>query len=118
MRPKLLDLKPGTRVSSNSFDMGDWEPDARETSEPCSSWCTALSWIVPAKVGGSWQVGGDTLSLTQNYQRLSGTLGGAAITAGRLTGDAITFTANGRLYEGRVDGDRISGEGWSATRSR
>lgn len=118
LRPKLLDLKPGTRVSSNSFDMGDWEPDAKATSEPCSSWCTALSWIVPAKVAGNWQVGPDTLELTQQYQRVSGSLGATPISAGRLTGDAITFTAGGRVYEGRVVGDRITGEGWSATRSR
>jgi SAM-dependent methyltransferase len=118
LRPKLLELKPGTRISSNSFEMGDWEPDARATSEPCNSWCTALSWIVPAKVAGSWQVGRDTLTLTQQYQMVSGTLGATPITAGRLTGDAITFTAGGRVYEGRVTGDRISGAGWSATRSR
>ena len=118
LRPKLLDLKPGTRVSSNSFDMGDWEPDAKETSEPCSSWCTALSWIVPAKVAGNWQVGPDTLTLTQQYQRVAGSLGSTPISAGRLTGDAIAFTAGGRVYEGRVAGDRMTGEGWSATRSR
>lgn len=118
LRPKLLDLKPGTRISSNTFEMGDWEPDAKATSEGCNSWCTALSWIVPAKVAGSWQVGRDTLVLTQQYQMLSGTLGSTPITAGRLTGDAITFTAGGRVYNGRVDGDRLSGNDWSATRSR
>ena len=54
LRPKLLDLKPGTRIASNSFDMGDWQPDAKATSEGCQSWCTVMSWVVPAKVEGSW----------------------------------------------------------------
>ena len=59
LRPKILDLKPGTRIVSNTFTMGDWKPD--ETAElgaggngNCNeSWCTALFWIVPAKVAGS-----------------------------------------------------------------
>ena len=100
LRPKLLDLKPGTRVASNTFDMGDWQPDARATAEDCTSWCTALSWVVPAKVAGTWQVGTQSLALTQQYQMISGTLGPAAIEGGRL------------------DGDRINGEGWSATKAR
>ena len=75
LRPKLLDLRPGTRVSSNTFTMGDWEPDFREESSPCTSWCTALSWVVPAKVAGAWQLGTETLTLTQQYQNVTGTLG-------------------------------------------
>ena len=56
LRPKLLDMAPGTRVVSNSFRMEAWEPDHTETvSEDCVSWCTALLWIVPAKVEGTWQ---------------------------------------------------------------
>src|SRR4029450_13928766 len=74
LRPKLLDLKPGTRIASNTFTMGDWEPDAQATSpEPCTSWCTALTWVVPAKVEGTWQLGDQTLKLTQKFQMLSGT---------------------------------------------
>src|ERR687892_516553 len=47
LRPKILDLKPGTRVVSNSFTMEDWEADQTETiSGDCSNWCTALLWIV------------------------------------------------------------------------
>ena len=118
LRPKLLDLKPGTRVASNSFTMEDWEPDARETAEPCTSWCTALLWIVPAKVAGTWQLGGQSLTLTQEFQMVSGTLGSTPITAGKLKGDEITFTAGSRVYTGRVAGDRMTGDGWSATRSR
>ena len=58
LRPKILALKPGTRIVSNSFTMDTWEPDetARLTSEQgCNSgWCTAHFWIVPASFGGSY----------------------------------------------------------------
>jgi hypothetical protein len=116
LRPKLLDLKAGTRIASNSFDMGDWEPDARETSAPCTSWCTAMLWVVPAKVAGTWQLGQETLTLTQEYQMVSGTLGSATISAGKLNGSEITLTAGGRTYAGRVNGNSMTGSGWSATR--
>jgi hypothetical protein len=116
LRPKLLDLRPGTRIASNTFTMGDWEPDARAEASSCTSWCTALAWVVPAKVAGSWQLDGQTLTLTQEYQMVSGTLGQTPLTAGRLKGGEITFTAGGRTYTGRVDGDRMTGTGWSATR--
>jgi hypothetical protein len=117
LRPKLLELPPGTRVVSNTFEMGDWEPDAKTTVAPCTTWCTALVWIVPAKAGGIWQLGQQTLSLTQQYQKIEGTLGTSPITAGMLTGSAITFTAAGRVYNGRIQGDKMIGDGWSATRA-
>ena len=57
LRPKILDLKPGTRIVTNSFTMEDWQPDQSETvTDDCTSWCTAHLWIVPAKVDGTWQV--------------------------------------------------------------
>ena len=118
LKPKLLELKPGTRIASNTFEMGDWEPDARETSAPCTSWCTALYWVVPAKVAGSWKVGADTLTLTQQYQVVSGTLGATPITAGKMNGEEITFTAGTKVYTGRVNGNRMTGTGWSATRTQ
>src|SRR5690606_20325870 len=56
LRPKLLDMKPGTRIVTNSFTMEDWEADQSETvTDDCTSWCTAHLWIVPAKVEGTWQ---------------------------------------------------------------
>ena len=113
--PKLLDLAPGTRIASNTFDMGDWEPDAKETSTDCTQWCTALYWVVPAKVGGTWQLGGQTLTLEQKYQVVTGTLGGKPIT-GKLNGADITFTAGNRTYAGTVNGTTISGNNWSATK--
>ena len=59
LRPTILDLKPGTRVVSNTFTMDDWTPDetATITDDNCSSWCTALLWIVPAKADGTWRLG-------------------------------------------------------------
>lgn len=117
LRPKLLELKPGTRIASNTFTMGDWEPDAQATSRPCTSWCTALAWVVPAKVAGTWRLGdGRPLTLAQQYQMVTGTLGAEPIASGRLKGTEITFTAGGRTYTGLVDGTRMGGAGWSATR--
>jgi hypothetical protein len=118
LRPKLLDLKPGTRIASNTFTMGDWEPDAQETAADCASWCTALTWVVPAKVAGTWQLGQQTLTLTQQYQVVTGTLGSTAISGGKLTGDEITFTAGARKYTGHVNGTSIAGSDWSATKKK
>ena len=57
LRPKILDMKPGTRVVSNTFTMEDWQPDETANIQgDCTSWCTALFWIVPAKVEGTWQM--------------------------------------------------------------
>lgn len=123
LRPTLLEMEPGTRVVSNTFTMGDWEPDASERlEEDCSSWCTALLWIVPAQVEGPWELGGRTLQLDQTYQMLSGTLGDEPIEGGRLLGDEISFTVSGRAYVGQVDGATMTGTvdngaSWSATRA-
>ena len=122
LRPKLLELAPGTRIVSNSFRMGDWEPDASETiKQDCNTYCTALLWIVPAKVAGKWEVGGQTLQLEQHYQYLSGKLGNAPISEARLNGSEISFVANGVRYTGKVNGRQMSGSAagqgtWSAKR--
>ncbi|MGE3576871.1 MAG: cyclopropane-fatty-acyl-phospholipid synthase family protein, partial [Vicinamibacterales bacterium] len=80
LRPKILDLKPGTRIVSNTFDMEDWEADETQNAGgDCTSWCTALLWIVPAKVQGTWQTPQGELVLTQTFQKVSGTLAGAAV---------------------------------------
>lgn len=114
LRPKILDLKPGTRIVSNSFTMEDWVADETATvSEGCQSWCTALFWIVPAKVEGRWQTAGGELTLVQAFQQVSGTLQhngtSAAITEGRLRGAELTMTIDGAQYTGRVNGDTIEG---------
>jgi SAM-dependent methyltransferase len=110
LRPKLLDLKPGTRVVSNTFTMEDWEADETANVEgECTSWCTALFWIVPAKVEGTWRLPQGELTLKQEFQKISGTLGSTPIVNGRLRGDEITFAAGNERYAGRVNGNSIAG---------
>ena len=108
LRPTILDLKPGTRIVSNTFTMEDWQADETTTvTDGCSSsWCTALLWIVPAKVAGTWSTPSGALTLTQNFQMISGTLGNQAI-QGRLRGNEITFTAGSTKYSGTVDGNTM-----------
>jgi len=131
LRPRLLDLKPGTRIVSNTFTMGEWEEDYKVTTEDnWNSWNTAYLWIIPAKVEGTWKLGRDELSLTQEFQMVKGTLnsGGKSITVndGRLSGAEITFTINGEKFTGTVNGDKMLGTAvntskgsmrdWTATR--
>jgi precorrin-6B methylase 2 len=109
LRPTILNMRPGTRIVSNTFTMEDWQPDQSETVTDCSSWCTAHLWIVPAKAAGAWQMPQGTLTLTQEFQMVTGTLGSTAISGGRLRGDAITFTVGNSVYNGRVEGNTIRG---------
>ncbi len=117
LRPKILNLKPGTRIVSNSFTMEDWEDDATETvTGECTSWCTAHFWVVPAKVEGSWQTPQGELTLTQTFQKVKGTLGSQAV-EGKLLGEQLTLTAAGKtVFTGKVNGNTIQGSAWSATR--
>jgi SAM-dependent methyltransferase len=114
LRPALLGLKPGTRVLSNTFTMGDWEPDASERAAGgCTNWCSLYLWIVPARVEGTWRSPQGELVLKQQYQRVSGSLGAGALAAavsdGRLNGDQLRFTAGGAEYRARVTGDVLEG---------
>jgi hypothetical protein len=106
LRPTILKMRPGTRIVSNTFTMGDWQPDQTETvGGDCVSWCTAHLWIVPAEVQGAWDVSGrGALTLQQNYQMLTGTLGNAQVSNAKMNGDQITFTAGGMTYTGKVNG--------------
>lgn len=111
LRPRLLDLKPGTRIVSNTFTMGDWEPDYEViTEENWNSWNTALLWIVPAKVEGTWKHEGGELSIRQEFQMLYGTFKSdnktSTINEGRLNGDVITFSYDGATYTGHVNGTK------------
>ena len=127
LRSKILNLRPGTRIVSNTFDMEDWEPDESATvGEECSTWCTALLWIVPAKVQGTWRLAQGEMRLRQSFQKISGTFsaGGKTtqISDGKLNGDRITFSAGGAQYSGRVNGSSMdgsvnSGGTWKATRT-
>ena len=124
LRPKILDLKPGTRVVSHAFDMGEWKADRTATVEGK----TAFLWIVPAKAAGVWQLAQGELTLVQNFQMLTGTLRTGErtvpISGGRLRGDQITFSASGAAYRGNVRANSIEGTvksgatetKWSATR--
>ena len=117
LRPKILDMKPGTRIVTNSFNMEDWEADQTETvGGDCTSWCTAMLWIVPAKVQGSWAMPQGELKLSQNFQKVSGSLGPQAISEGRLHGDELTFKVGTTTYTGKVNGTTIQGSGWTATK--
>jgi hypothetical protein len=77
LRPQILDMKPGTRIASHQFPMGNWKPDERQRIGGHD----ALFWVVPAKVGGSWKVtyapaqspGELRLELKQEFQEVEGT---------------------------------------------
>ena len=130
LRPKILDLKPGTRIVSNSFTMGEWQHDNSATAteaEGCRSYCVAYLWIVPAKVDGAWRVAGGELTLKQTFQTITGTLkadGKETAVKGRLRGDRISFKAGEAQYTGQVAGGAIKGTvksggksgAWTATR--
>ena len=131
LRPRILDLKPGTRIVSNTFTMGEWEADQEITTEEnWNSWNTAYLWIVPAKVGGKWKMGDGELELTQEFQFVRGSfktgIRSQSVTDGRLEGSKLTFKINNDIYTGVVSDRTIRGtasntaEGktwdWTATR--
>ncbi|HPY67295.1 MAG TPA: class I SAM-dependent methyltransferase [Bacteroidales bacterium] len=120
LRPKLLDLKPGTRIVSNTFTMGEWEPDIEvNTVDNWNSWNTALLWIIPAKVEGTWRIGNDELSLSQDFQFVRGTFTSngqtTAVSDGRLNGNEIVFTLGTTKYQARVDGNNMTGTASNAS---
>jgi hypothetical protein len=130
LRPKILDMTPGVRVVSNSFDMDDWMPEKRiKIPEDCVRFCTAYFWIVPAKAQGRWKMPDGELALKQKFQMLSGTMRvgnkSAAIKAGKIAGPQITFSVGKTVYTGQVQGNTIEGvrksaageTKWRATRA-
>ena len=123
LAPKFLDLKPGSRIVMNHFAVDGWTADETERADgDCGNWCTALLYIVPAKVAGTWRFAKGELVLQQNFQMLTGSLlaGGAStpIADGRLRGDEISFKVGATQYTGRVGGDTMRGanNAWTATR--
>lgn len=125
LRPKLLALKPGTRIVAHQFGMADWKPDGswkalgdRDPQGPA----TVYLWTVPAKVAGTWgwQEGHERVEMTikQKFQMIQPTLKVAnavqRIEAPDLVGDRIYFVAvrdSGPYdYEGRVTGNKIDGK--------
>ncbi|QGY44506.1 methyltransferase domain-containing protein [Maribellus comscasis] len=129
LRPQLLELKPGTRIITNSFSMQDWPYDEMRIIEDESiTWNLAYLWIVPAKVEGNWKCNEGQLKLIQNYQTVSGTLKKGVryfdISEGKLEGDIFSFTCNEVNYRCRVDKNSMNGtsrkggvsEPWTASR--
>ena len=129
LRPTILNMKPGTRVVSNSFTMGDWKSDETQGAKgECTSYCTAYMWIVPAKVEGIWKSGNDEIKFAQEFQMVQGSVSSGGklsnVQLGRLRGDEISFTAGEGRYAGKVSGNRIEGtvtaggktSPWTATR--
>ncbi|MCL2000667.1 MAG: class I SAM-dependent methyltransferase [Planctomycetes bacterium] len=113
LRPIILDMNPGTRIVSNTFGMGDWEPDQTiRLKEITAGYDTALLWIVPAKVNGLWKFADGQINFVQEFQKITGTLiirGQEMRLTGNLDGDRIHFNAGGTKYAGVVSGDTISG---------
>jgi precorrin-6B methylase 2 len=130
LRSRLLRLKPGTRIVTNTFTMQEWQYDGiAKTGDEKNRWNTAYLWIVPAKVDGKWTLSqGGELFFIQEFQMIKGSLttgnNKAAITDGRLTGNKIVFKAGGDYYSGVINGNRMEGtvssggssKKWSATR--
>jgi SAM-dependent methyltransferase len=122
LRPTILEMKPGTRVVSHSFLMGDWQPDQSSVSEDGA----AYLWIVPAKVAGKWtfkQQGGKdtfkdtfTVQLEQNFQKLSGKVGarGNEIDQGEIKGTELSLIFSEgdvhTLMKGTLSGNRIEAQ--------
>jgi SAM-dependent methyltransferase len=129
LRDTFLDMRAGTRIVANTFGFQDWDADETQHVEgDCTSWCTSLLFIVPAKVAGLWRWPDGQLWLDQSAQIISGTLtmgGGTAVVAGRLRGERVRFMANDTEYAGRVVRDRMElsatingvGQDWTVTRS-
>ena len=148
LRTKLFnELKPGTRVVSHDYHLGDWSPDdsiSFEVPEKESVTgvprATVLLWLVPARVAGTWELksaSGDTyhVALKQRFQTIEGTatLAGKPVKAQNLTlrGNEITFVVpEGKglsRFNGRVNGDAMEGtveisggkaaQHWTATRT-
>ena len=120
LRPRLFQqLRPGTRVVSHAFHMGDWQPDTvvRVRVNQGTGWATVYAWTIPAQVAGRWTLTTPegrrvALQLRQQFQRFTG-----PGVSGRLVGDRIDLTlterVNGRpvtrRFSGRVTGDGMSG---------
>lgn len=119
LRPTLLDMKPGTRIVSHDFDMGDWQADEAIVHERGR----AHLWIVPARVEGDWMLtglagGAARVGLRQVFQNVGGqvTVGSSSqpLLGARVRGDEISFQFTGadssvQTFTGRLSGQRITG---------
>jgi hypothetical protein len=91
--------------------MGEWKADQTGSPDHCdSSWCTALLWIVPARVAGSYKTPQGEVTLKQQFQMLTGTLraeGRTVPVEGRVNGEEVIFTAGGKEYHGHMKGKTL-----------
>jgi SAM-dependent methyltransferase len=123
LKPRLLGLRPGTRIVSHHFRLGDWEPDEMVQVEGR----TGYLWVVPASIAGQWNVsipnGDFSLRIEQGYQVLatSGERDGKPlhVIGARLRGTQLRFTSFDRdgatrHFEGRVEATRLAGESHGA----
>lgn len=126
LRPRVLELRPGTRIVSHEHNMGNWRPDATQRLGNNMIYL----WHVPAKIGGSWRLSaGDQsfdVTLTQVYQKFDGLALAdgrkRSISDGRIVGRDVTFQLAGppgaRKLSGRLnDAGELEGEGWKAVRA-
>jgi hypothetical protein len=127
LTPKFLDLKPGTRIVTNTYKIDDWPEDRMAPADgPCVAWCEAFLYVVPAKVAGAWKLPNGEVRFTQQTKALSGTMvypgGRHANVTGSVHGDRIHFTTGLDTFTGRVQGDTMTGSAsgaysghWTAT---
>lgn len=126
LRPRLLELRPGTRIVSHEHHMGDWRPDA--TKRVGSN--VVYFWRVPARIAGNWRLSAEdqdvVVTLDQKYQDLTGSSKGprgmTPVRDGRITGRDVSFllalpTGGRRRFKGTLTEDgRLQGSGWKAVR--
>ena len=120
LRPTILKMAPGTRVATNSFNMGDWEPD----QVIGTGYTQGYFWVVPGNAAGKWAIKGidggqgDVLELTQRYQKVGGTLTikgkSQPVLGGVLTGNRLKFSfvdQNGqsRIFDVEIKGNALTG---------
>ena len=113
LRPRLLtELRPGTRILSHNFTLGDWRPDATREMDASHIYF----WIVPAVAAGEWTLemadrSRARLALEQSFQDVSGTLDGRALRDVSLSGRKLRFTADlpdgPRAFHAIVEDDGI-----------
>lgn len=114
LRPKLLRMKPGTRIVSTTFTMQDWQYDnIVKITDNTTSWTTAYLWIVPAKVAGTWKFKNGELKLNQHFQMVSGEIASEGktikISGGRLNGNELVFKTEGVVYTCKVENNIMKG---------